>query len=194
VTDPWATTQNTSTTAPQSGGESSNLAESFAGEGSQLFGGGGRPTSLFNQTHLLGSERTGIITTAPYDVHSTDYNTKKPKYWGTDRKPVLVSTDPATGEKLRPVKDTVIELDTEYRQSQEEATALGKDFNPNDDGARAATISGQDLKTLRKEIGRLGIRSEAEMVGLRFTMKRAAQKPNPGGRPSWINEITLSRP
>lgn len=194
MTDPWSTTQNTSTTAPQGGEGGSNLAESFAGEGSQLFGGGGRPTSLFNKTHQLGTERTGIITAAPYDVHSTDFNTKKPKYWGADRKPVLEALDPNTGEKLRPVKDTVIELDTEYRQSQQEATALGKDFNPNDDGARAATISGQDLKTLRKEIGRLGIRSEAEMVGLRFTMKRAGQKPNPGANPSWVNEITLSRP
>jgi hypothetical protein len=193
VTDPWATTQNTSTTATPAS-ESSNLGEAYTRDGSQLFGNAGRPTALLNRTHPLGTERTGIITKAPYDVHSTDYNSKKLKFWGPDRKPVFEPIDPKTGEKLSPVWDTVIELDTEYRQSQQEATALGKDFNPNDDGARAATISGQDLKTLRKEIGRLGIRSEAEMVGLRFTMKRAGQKPNAGGYPTWINEITLSRP
>lgn len=171
-------------------------------EKSQLFGGSVLPSSLMNKSHALGTERSGRITVAPRDTHSRDFNSKQPKYWantpviGANGKPSKITSNPidhVTGEKLRPVLDTVIELDTEYRFDAAESAAIGRDPNLPDDGSRAFYASGDDLKQLKAEIRRLGVTSEAEMVGLVLTVKRAGQKPNPGGYPSWINKITLSR-
>lgn len=179
--------------------DAGNLAESFAGEQSQLFGQQSRPSSILNKTHLLGTERTGKLTAAPYDVHSIDFSSKRPKYWANSPLPdgKKVTTEPldhVTGEKLKPVKDTVIELATEYRFDAAECAAINRDPNLPDDGSRAFYASGDDLKQLRAEIRRLGFRSEAEMIGATLTVKRVGQKPNPnGGNPSWINKVTLSR-
>lgn len=178
-----------------------NLTQSFAGEQSQLFGGQILPPSLLNKTHQLGSERTGKIVEAPYDVHARDFNTKEPKYFyrtpvlenGKMRKVGPLATDPQTGQKNDPVKDTVIVLQTGYKFDQAEANAVGRDINLDDDGKRAFYASGDDLKQLRAEIRRLGLRNESEFVGLTFTVKRIGQKPNPGGNPSWITELKLSR-
>jgi hypothetical protein len=177
---------------------SGNLTESFAGEQSQLFGGPVLPPSLMNKTHGLGTERTGKISVAPYDVQSRDFKTKKPKFWSNSPMPdgKKVTTEPldhVTGEKLRPVKDTVIVLETPYRFEQAECVAIERDPNMPDDGARAFYASGDDLKQLRAEIRRLGLHSEQEMIGLTLTVKRVGQKPNPGGNPSWVNKITLAR-
>lgn len=176
-----------------------NLTESFAGKPSQLFGGPVLPPSLLNKTHLLGTSRTGIITTAPYDVQSRDFKTKRPKFWANSPLPdgKKVTTEPldhVTGERLRPVMDTVIELATPYRFDAAECAAIERDPTMPDDGARAFYISGNDLKQIRAEINRLGgIRSEKDMIGLTLTVQRVGQKPNPGGQPSWINKVTLSR-
>jgi hypothetical protein len=182
---------------------SGNLTESFAGQGSQLFSGPVMPSSLFNKTHGLGTSRTGKITTAPYDVQSRDFNSKLPKFWantpviGANGKPSKVTTnatDHVTGEALRPILDTMVILATEYRFDAAESAAIGRDATMPDDGTRAAYVSGDDLKQLKSEIRRIGgIRSEEDMVGLTFTMTRVGQKPNPGGNPSWINKIELSR-
>lgn len=181
---------------------SGNLTESFAGQSSQLFGGPVMPSSLMNKTHGLGTSRTGKIAEPPYDVQSRDFNSKLPKFWantpvmganGKMSKVTTNATDHVTGEKLRPVLDTVVVLETAYRFDAAECAAIGRDATLPDDGARAAYISGEDLKQLRAEIRRLGIRSEQDMVGLIFTMTRVGQKPNPGGNPSWINKIELSR-
>ena len=186
-------------TAPSYAADTSgNLTESFAGEQSQLFGGPVLPPSLMNKTHQLGTERGGKISVAPYDVQSRDYNTKKPKFWANSPLPdgKKVTTEPldhVTGEKLRPVKDTVIVLDTAYRFEAAECMAIERDPNMPDDGARAFYASGDDLKQLRAEIRRLGLHSEQEMIGLTLTVKRVGQKPNPGGNPSWVNKVTLAR-
>jgi hypothetical protein len=177
---------------------SGNLTTSFAGEQSQLFGGPVLPPSLLNKTHLLGTERVGRITAKPYDVHSRDMATKKPKYWpksplADGKKIAFTPTDHITGEKLDPVKDTVIVLATEYRFTPGEAAAVNRDANLPDDGTRAFYASGEDLKRIRAEIQRLGVRSEQEMIGMTLSVKRIGQKPNPGGNPSWITEIKLSR-
>jgi hypothetical protein len=201
--DPWAAaagngTQTQTASSGQVADTGGNLTTSFAGEQSQLFGGAVLPPSLMNKTHLLGTERRGRITVAPYDVQSRDFKTKKAKYWANSPLPdgKKVTTEPldhVTGEKLRPVKDTVIELATEYRFSTAECAAIERDANMPDDGSRAFYASGDDLKQLRAEIRRLGLRSENDMIGLTFSVKRVGQKPNPGGNPSWINEIKLSR-
>lgn len=177
---------------------SGNLTNSFAGEQSQLFSGPVLPPSLLNKTHGLGTERTGKISAPPHDVQARDFNTKQPKFFlatpTPDGKKVgPVPVDPTTGKPNNPVKDTVIELDTDYRFDAAECIAVGRDANMPDDGKRAHYVSGDELKQLRAEIRRLGIRSEQEMVGLTYTVKRVSQKPNPGGNPSWITKVTLSR-
>lgn len=175
-----------------------NLAPSFVGEKSQLFGGRELPSSLMNKTHILGTKRFGRITVAPYDVQSRDFNTKKPKFWANSplpdgKKISLEPLDHVTGEKLRKVLDTVVELATDYRFDAAECAAIDRDPTLPDDGSRAFYLSGDDLKQVKREIGRLGLHNEQEMIGLLFTVERVGQKPNPGGNPSWINRITMER-
>lgn len=169
---------------------------------SQLFSGPLLPPSLLNKSHPLGTERHGRIVKAPYDTHSRDFNSKQPKYWantpviGANGKPSKITSNPVdhvTGEKLRPVLDTVIELDTGYRFDAAEAAAVERDPNTPDDGARAFYVSGADLKELRNECRRLGLTTVEAMVGYMLSVTRIGQKPNSGGYPSWINKVTLTR-
>jgi hypothetical protein len=175
-----------------------NLTTAYTGEQSQLFSGPVLPPSLLNKTHGMGTERTGKISEKPYDVQARDFNTKQPKFFlatpAADGKKVgPVAVDPTTGKPNNPVKDTVIVLDTDYRFDAAECAAVGRDANMPDDGKRAFYASGDDLKQLRAEIRRLGLRSEEEMIGLTFTVVRTGQKPNPSGNPSWVTKVTLSR-
>lgn len=201
--DPWATGANAAPETPQYT-DGSALAGAYAPSGSsQLFSSGPvLPSSLFNKTHVLGTERTGIIKAEPYDVQSRDFNTKSPKFWtntpviGANGKPSKITSnavDHVTGEKLRPVMDTVIELSTEYRFDVAESMAVGRDHTMPDDGTRAVYLSGDDLKSVISQIRTLKVQ-EGGMTGLRLTVKRSGQKPNPGGYPSWVNTVTLSRP
>lgn len=177
---------------------SGNLTASFAGEQSQLFSGPVLPPSLLNKTHGLGTVRVGKIIQPPYDVQARDFNTKQPKFYlatpAADGKKVgNVPIDPTTGKANNPVKDTVIVLDTAYRFDAAECVAVGRDPNMPDDGKRAFYASGAELKQLKSEIGRLKVPSAEDMVGMTFTVERIGQKPNPGGNPSWITKVTLSR-
>lgn len=187
------------TTTPSYAADTSgNLTEAYTGERTQLFGGPVLPPSLMNKTHLLGTERSGRISVAPYDVQSRDIKTKRPKFWANSplpdgKKITFEPRDHVTGEALRPVKDTIVVVETSYRFDAAECAAIERDPNMPDDGTRAFYVSGDDLKQLRAEIRRLGLHSEQEMVGLTLTVKRVAQKPNPGYNPSWVNKITLSR-
>lgn len=185
-------------TPPPAAG-TSVLADAYEGEASQLFSGNFLPPSLLNKTHVLGTERHGRITKAPYDTHSRDFNSKLPKYWAKSplpdgKKIATTPTDHITGEPLRPVLDTVIELATDYRFDAAEAAAVSRDPNLPDDGSRAFYVSGDDLKQLKSEIRRIGsITKDADLLGLMLSVTRAAQKPNVNGYPSWINKISLSR-
>lgn len=179
-----------------------NLHDSFAGETSQLFSDGvAMPPSLLNKTHPLNTERSGKISAPPFDVHSTTFGKgaeRQKKYWADsplpDGEKITTSpTDHVTGKPLRPVKDTIVPLDTAYRFDQAECIAVSRDPALEDDGLRGFYASGADLKALRAEIGRLGLRNEQEMVGLTLTVKRVGQKPNRKGNPSWVNTVTLSR-
>lgn len=202
--------QQTQPTAPQYAQQQTytpppTLAESIAeptSATSQLFSGPLLPPSLLNKSHMLGTERHGKIVKAPYDTHSRDFNTKQPKYWantpviGANGKPSKITSNPVdhvTGEKLKPVLDTVIELATDYRFDAAEAAAVNRDPNLPDDGVRAFYVSGNDLTQVRNECRRLGIGTVEGMVGLTISVTRAGQKPNPGGNASWINKIVLSR-
>jgi len=196
--DPWssAAAQGAANTAPA--GDGDNLAESYAEEESQLFGGGPSYPSLLNKTHLLGSVRTGIILKAPYDVHARDFNTKLPKYWQEgDDKPVTNAVNPTTGQKNTAVKDTVFELSTDYRMDAGERAAVGRDDSFEDDGTRVFHAGAYDLKAtkeaLKRDAGPLGIRTGKDLVGKRITVTRKAQRPNPGGNPSWIIEVKFSK-
>lgn len=187
-----------------------NLADAYASEPakSQLFDGRVRRLSLFNKLHTLGSERSGIITAAPEDKHDKDNDTQALKYWPTTRvdgsaKPVFDPIDRATGQPNRPVMSTHVEMDTDYRVTRDEWGVIGRsmdDFREGeDDGARVFVASGDSLSAMRKAMqaaNRNGIKitGPEDLIGLRLTAKRAGQKPNRVGQPSWVWEITLSRP
>lgn len=202
MTDPWAAAQSASspgntTTAPA--GES-QLAGSYGQEESQLFNSASAFPSLFNKTHPLGTERTGIITKAPYDRQGVDFNTKSPKFWedgnsGKGQKPVDYPVSKVTGKPNRPVMDTFLELSTNYTMTPEEASAVGRE-EPYEGTDRVFVAGGADLKVLRDAIGDavkrgVPIRSGADMVGKRLTVKRVGQKPNPGANPSWVLAIRI---
>jgi hypothetical protein len=195
---------------PQQYATASNLADAYAPDDdaeSQLFTAGTTALSLFNKTHGLGMERSGVITAAPKDVQDLDFDTRSPKYWATTRVPGQkpITADPidrTTGQRNKPVLSTHLDLSTDYRVTGQEWVAIGRkdEFREGeDDGARKYVASGQGLKALRDAIAaanRNGIKiaKGEDLVGLRITVKRAGQKPNPVGNPSWIQEITLSRP
>lgn len=180
---------------------SGNLTDAFTDK-SQLFGGPTMAPSLVNKTHGLGSVRYGVIKAAPYDVQARDFNTKEPKFFlktpvnvnGKIHKVGPIAVDPTTGQPNDKVLDTVIPLDTEYRFTEAESAAVGRDHSIPDDGERAFYLSGDTLKQFKSEMRRIGgISSTEDLVGLKFMVERVGQKPNPGGNPSWVTKLTLSR-
>ena len=221
VNDPWAAASATpppaapapAYTAPAG---SSLLADAYeAPEGeSILFGGTAGAPSLFNKTHFVGTERTGIITGLT-DKQDMDVSTRSPKFWsasktGGERGNSAVTTDPVdkiTGERNKPVMSAHLALDTAYRLTEQEAMAV----NPNrdageageavasDDGSRVLVIrGGAHLKAFKKAMGdaaRNGIRitGPAALNGLRITAKRVGQTPNVIGNPSWVMEYRIER-
>lgn len=202
MSDPWAAAQQ-QTAAPaaqQSGsdsGESSQLADNYAGQPSQLFSGNqGAGPSIINSTHKVGTKRTGIVAKPPYDRHSTN-QAGKLRYWQDGQNsPVLDAINPATGQRNRPVKDTVVVLDTDYTMDAVEAQAIGRDV-PFEGGRRSLILAGRDLKAFLKELEakaqQLGITCDADLVGKRVTVHRVAEKPNPnGGHTIKIHEYEIS--
>jgi ribosomal protein S16 len=186
MSDPWAAAQSASSPASTAPAGESQLADSYGQEESQLFSGGGEGAgpSLFNKTHPVGTERTGIIVKPPYDRHSTNMKGEL-KYWQQgEKQPVTNAVNPATGQPNRPVMDTVIVLDTEYQMDAAEAAALGREA-PYEGGQRSDTIS-KDMKLVMEAIADavkrgVQITKGADMVGKRYTKKRVSQKPNPHG-------------
>lgn len=218
-TDPWAVASVPTGQQDQGGG--SALAGAFdsgqaqGGGSTALFANAGLAPSLFNKTHFVGTERVGIITKAPYERQSLDFNSRQPKYWSLsrvggergDRAVTTDSIDKPTGKPNRPVMDTLIDLDTEYRMTEQEIQAVGGNrdvsFASQDDGKRVYAVSAKDaLDSFRKAIAEFNadpanaghtLKSEADMVGLRLRVKRTGQKPNAGGNPSWLVATKLER-
>jgi hypothetical protein len=203
MTDVWAAAQAQGNTGTAPANGESQLAGSYEDQESQLFSGGeGAGPSIINKTHPVGTSRTGIIAKKPYDRHSTN-TAGKLKFWQQgSQQPVLEPLSP-TGQTNRPVMDTVLVLDTDYVMDTAEAAALSREV-PYEGGQRSFTAGGENLKLLRKAIETFNanpahasrkITGGASMVGLRFTINRVGQKPNPnGGDTIKIHEIVLSLP
>src|SRR6188508_948322 len=106
--------QQASNTAPTSGAPAggSSLVDDDGNGGSSLFG-GEKLSSLFNKFVPGSEERTGIITKPPRDVQSRD-DEGKPKFWDAEEGKV---TQVNTG---RPLYDTLIVVQTEYRYTPQE--------------------------------------------------------------------------
>lgn len=199
--DPWAAAQ----ASLNGGGESASQGESQVvpdeEQESQLFGGGSVAPSLANKTHRIGSERTGIITRAPYDRQKVDYNTKKPLFWpkaeSSEKGPIPLDKG---GDPKRPVMDTFFEVMTDYVMDASEATETGRS-EPHEGGERVFVAGGHTLKTTRKAMETYNttalpsqkIAKGADLIGKRLTYRRVGQKPNPGGTPSWVEEITITK-
>lgn len=197
--DPWAAAQASMNGGQVASGESQAIPEQEAE--SQLFSGGAVAPSLANKTHRIGSERTGVITKKPYDRQKVDFNSKKPLFWSdSENKPKPVDDG---GNPKRPVMDTYIELMTDYTMDANEASEVGRE-SPWEGGERIFACGGHTLKTLRKAIEvanlpkdkggqAMSIKGGADLIGKRLTYRRVGQKPNPGGSPSWIEEIVISQ-
>jgi hypothetical protein len=185
MSDPWAAAQSAGTPASTTPVGDSQLADSYDSP-SSLFapGGEGAGPSLFNKTHPVGTERTGIIAKAPYDRHSTNMKGEL-KYWQQgEKKPVTNAFHPVTNQPNRPAMDTVIVLDTEYQMDAAEAAALGRE-EPFEGGRRSVTVS-TDMKLVKEAIADaikrgMTIRGDADLEGKRLTVKRVSQRPNPHG-------------
>ena len=174
MTDPWAAAgQNTSPTA-----EGALLPPPPDGAERALFGGGSLP-SMFNKTHGIGDEVTGIVSAAATQRHSRTYvqdGVGDLKYWSErERKPVTDSFDAVTQKQNNPLYDTVVPMSTDYRDPAK----------PEDDGARAFYLSSNDLKAFRAAIGVAKLTSMGQLVGMRVTGKRTGQVPTGKGNAAW---------
>jgi hypothetical protein len=198
--DPWATAEKATTTKTKPAEDTSSLADSY-NKPSGLFAetGDGVGPSLLNKTHPVGTERTGIIARPPFDRQSTTVR-GEPKFWppkGMGNKPTTEPRDAATGERNRPVMDTVIVLDTDYTMDATEAAALSRE-EPFEGGRRSYIVSSKEDKekikaAIMDAVNRgVSITGDADMVGKRFTVKRIATRPNPnGGDPIKIHEFRI---
>ena len=170
-----AAQQNTA--APASQG--SSLMDDDGNGGSSLFG-GEKLYSLFNKFVPGSEERTGIITKPPVDRQSTGVD-GKPKFWDNEARKV---TDVDTG---RPLKDTVIVLQTEYRLTPQEIEDRNIDAVDveDDKGIRGIFASGDLKAAIIKAIKQARVRTEAEMVGMRLTVTRGKKMDIGAGKTKW---------
>lgn len=207
--DPWAAASAappaTSAPAPEQSGIDAGYGAATGS--SLLFNAGVSAPSFFNKTHPLGTERSGIIT-GTKDVQDQDFNAKAPKYWshsktgGPKRNHAITldAVDTTTGTPIpnRPVMVTHVSLDTDYRITADECVATGRDvaYVGQDTGKRVDVIGGFDFEPFAKAMVEarsrgITLNDASDLVGKRYTKKRVAQKPNPGGYPSWINEYRI---
>lgn len=174
--------QQQQSTAPTSGAPAgSSLTEDSEDGQSSLFGGEKLP-SLFNKFVMPGQERTGVITKPPRDVHSRNLN-GEPKFWDAETKSVV------THDTGRPLKDTVVVLQTDYRFTEQEIADRGIDpvDVEDDNGVRGVFLNGDLKKAVMAEIKRNRIRRESEMVGMRLTLNRGRKEKIPGtNKDKWV--------
>lgn len=201
MSDPWAAAQSAgspASTATAPTGES-QLAGSYGQEESQLFNAGSETAgpSIINKTHGVGVERTGIIDKAPYDRNSTNMK-GEPQFWQQgEKQPVTAAINPLTNQPNRPVRDTVLVLDTEYEMDASEAAQLNRE-TPFEGGRRSYTAKdGAGVKQLKAAIADacergVQINSGKDMIGKRFTIVTTALKPNPhGGDPIKVRDLRI---
>lgn len=176
--DPWADQQEQH--------NSETRQEAYGSGQSRLFGGEGGAPSLFNKTHAVGTKRTGIITKAPYDQQRTKLGSGEPLFWGQGKgqPPTTDAIDAATGQRNRPVMDTVIELDTEYTMDASEAARLGREEAY--EGGERRVFVGREIKPFKdaiKDAVKRGVQltCDEDMVGKRLTVERSREERNPHG-------------
>lgn len=158
-----------------------------------LFGGEKLP-SLFNKTHDVGTELSGVIAKAPEDRQSRFYKAGglgALKFWAPSgsEKPVTDKEINPDGTKNRPCMDTMFVLDTDYRMTADEMRQKGMD---EDNGQRGVFAGGADLIAIRKAIREVGVTSREQLVGMRLTLKRTG-KTVKGDFEAWNWEAKLSR-
>lgn len=182
-----AAQQQGSASAAPAGG--SGLTDGEDGQ-SSLFG-GEKLASLFNKFVTVGEKRTGIIMKPPADRNSFDI-AGKPKFWdptANGGKGAVTNID--TG---RPMKDTVIVLQTEYRFTPQEIA--DRSIDPldveEDKGVRGIFASGEQKKAIMKAVKAARVRTETQMVGMRLTIWRTG-KIKKGDFEGWTWEATLER-
>ena len=160
-------------------GSSSSLTDEDGNGGSSLFG-GEKLYSLFNKFVPGSEERTGIITKPPVDRQSTGVD-GFPKFWDPDTKTVV------THDTGRPLKDTVIVLQTEYRLTPQEIE--DRNIDPvdveDDNGIRGIFASGDLKDAIKKAIRQARVRTEKEMVGMRLTVTRGKKVDIGNGKTKW---------
>jgi hypothetical protein len=183
MTDVWAEADAASQgNAGQQQGESRQAA--YGNKQSRLFGNEGGAPSLFNKHHPVGTERSGIIKKAPYDQQRTNMKGELLFWVAGQKSPQAVAVDPNTGQKNRPVMDTVVEIKTEYTMDAAEAAALNRETPY--EGTDRRVFVGKELKAFKEGIAAavengVPLTCDEDMVGKRLIQKRIGQKPNPNG-------------
>ncbi len=217
--DPWAAATPVAAASPVQqyaptptpvlasiGGGISGAFGPAAGQ-SRLFTQRTAATSLFNKTHPLGTERTGIIGSVE-EKQDRDMDAGLPKFWSlskvggaTRNKAVTTDAiDAPTGQANQPIIVTHISLNTDYRLTAEEAMAISNGKTPRDitqdDGTRIEVVKGLDEKAFYEAIvdaraRGIALPDENALTGKRLTVKRIGQKPNPGYQPSWVKAYRI---
>lgn len=132
-----------------------------------LFGGDKLP-SLFNKTHGVGTERSGIIVKRPEKRQARFFKeggTGALKFWGNDGKPTADDTG-------KPVWDEVFVLDTDYRMTAAELEEAEMD---EDNGQRGVFAGGDMLRAIKEAIKKAKARNRDQLVGARLTLKRTGK-------------------
>jgi len=193
--DPWAAAQaavQNSAPATPAGDGGQIMPQGGGLGGGALFGSGKSIPSLFNKTHGAGTVRGGVIKDVR-DVHARNHPREggQLKYWpngqtGKGVKPVTDANSP-DGKPNRPVMDTHVILDTEYRMDAAEASAVGREpsFMQEDDGTRTFVV--QDLRGMQNAIGEFNkgapagqqIVNPESLIGKRLDVKRLAAPMEP---------------
>lgn len=174
-------------TAAPAGNGSTGLTDPEDG-GSSLFG-GEKLYSLLNKFVMPGQTVTGIITKAPVDRQSRGVDGKL-KFWDAQKEEV---TSVDTG---RPLKDTVIVLQTEYRLTAQDIADRNIDpLDVEDDKGLRGVFANGDLKAaIMRACKAARVRSEKEMVGMRLTITRGKKIPIGNGKTKWVeNTAVLER-
>lgn len=127
---------------------------------SKLLGGSAAPAFKFEEP---GDGFDDLPVVESRDVHQRDHDSQALLYWpatgSASRRPVQTPTDPATGEKLDPVLQLRVTVDTGKIDPMVEY----------DDGLRSAYFRGQSLDALRADLRRT--RSREISPGGRLSMR-----------------------
>ena len=174
MTDPYAQA------AEQQTGEALGVPATADDNGAELALFGGEPLpSIFNKSHGLNVKVTGVIRDTPFQRHSRTFSQNgagKLRYWKSDNTPTTDAVDSVTRKENRPIMDTVIPADTEYRDQK----------NTEDKGVRGFYLGGEDLKAVRAAIKVAKVPNMAALKGMRLTMWRSGTRPTGKGNDAWL--------